>query len=222
MKNEMIKKSIIFKGFGDEEIMDALVQLQSESRIFEKGEAVLSAGEVTERMGLVLDGAVCIESNDVWGNRAVLSHVGRGHFFAETYAMLPKEPLMVDVIAVEESRILFLRVGRLGKIESGWKARLYENLLRIATQKNLVLSARSLHTAPKSVRGRVMAYLNTISLQKGSAEFEIPFDRQSLADYLNVERSALSKELGKMQREGILTTRKHHFIVHGVLSADYL
>ncbi|MBR3301992.1 MAG: winged helix-turn-helix domain-containing protein, partial [Firmicutes bacterium] len=62
--------------------------------------------------------------------------------------------------------------------------------------------------------GRVMSYLNTVSLQKSSYEFDIPFDRQQLADYLNLERSALSKELGKMRRDGLITVRKNHFKIH--------
>ena len=79
--------------------------------------------------------------------------------------------------------------------------------------KNLHLSSRSFHTAPKTIRGRVMAYLNTVSLQEKSTEFDIPFDRQQLADYLNVERTALSKELGKMQNGGLIKTKKSHFIL---------
>ena len=85
------------------------------------------------------------------------------------------------------------------------------NLLTVATRKNLILSGRSFHTAPKTIRGRVLAYLNSVSLQKKNTEFDIPFDRQQLADYLNLERTALSKELGKMQREGLIECRKNHF-----------
>ena len=95
-----------------------------------------------------------------------------------------------------------------------WTMKLITNLLLISSYKNLLLSGRSFHTSPKTIRGRVMAYLTSVSLQKHSREFDIPFDRQQLADYLNLERSALSKELGKMQKEGILTTRKNHFTIH--------
>ena len=76
-----------------------------------------------------------------------------------------------------------------------------------------MLSGRSFHTAPKTIRGRVLSYLNSVSLQKHSNEFDIPFDRQQLADYLNLERSALSKELGKMQRDGLIKTKKNHFVI---------
>ena len=77
--------------------------------------------------------------------------------------------------------------------------------------KNLLLAGRNFHTSPKSIRGRVMAYLNSVSLQEGSDEFDIPFDRQQLADYLSVDRSAMSNELSKMQKEGFIKVNKNHF-----------
>ena len=95
------------------------------------------------------------------------------------------------------------------------------NLLTISAHKNLHLSGRSFHTSPKSIRGRVMSYLNSVSIQTGKREFDIPFDRQQLADYLNVERTALSKELGKMQKDGYFTVRKNHFLILKANMEDY-
>ena len=102
-------------------------------------------------------------------------------------------------------------INKLISIKSSWATTLIANLLTVSTRKNLLLSGRSFHTSPKTIRGRVMSYLNTLSLQKGSDEFDIPFDRQQLADYLNLERTALSKELGKMQRDGLIEFKKDHF-----------
>ena len=87
--------------------------------------------------------------------------------------------------------------------------------MMISAHKNLALSGRSFHTAPKSARGRILSYLNSVSLQKKALEFDIPFNRQQLADYLNLERTNMSKELSRMQREGILSCRKNHFVLHG-------
>ena len=174
----------------------------------------MRAGSATDRMGIVLEGSVTIESNDIWGNRTILSHVESEQFFAETYALLENETMLVDVVANENCRILFLKVGSLDKLISlnkPWANILIANLLSISVRKNLHLSGRSFHTSPKTIRGRVMSYLNTVSLQKDSKEFDIPFDRQQLADYLNLERTALSKELSKMQDEGIINVRKNHF-----------
>ena len=175
----------------------------------------MDAGTGTRQMGLVLSGSVTIESNDMWGNRTILSHVGVGQCFAETYALLPGEPMLVDVTANEPCRILLLQIQGLPGRRESWAGKLLANLLMISVQKNLHLSWRSFHTAPKTIRGRVQSYLNAVSLQTGSRTFDVPFDRQQLADYLNVERTALSKELGKMQKEGLLTVRKNRFCLLG-------
>lgn len=217
MNSEILQKSILFRGMTGEEITAALAFLHAEERKYKKEAVILHAGLITDRMGLVLEGSVTIENNDMWGNRTILSHVAKGQFFAETYAYLPDEPMLVDVAANEDCRILFLRIGglyRSSPSDSPWVMTFVSNLLGISAHKNLTLSGRSFHTAPKTIRGRVMSYLNSVSLQKGSHEFDIPFDRQQLADYLNLERSALSKELGKMQRDSLITVRKNHFILH--------
>ncbi len=216
MEFQQLQKTMLFQGMTEEEITEAVQVLEAHEKSYRKGETLLMAGSVTERMGLVLEGSVTIESNDVWGNRTILSHVGSGQVFAETYALLENEPMLVDVTASEDCRILFMRSGRLQSLKSSlkpWTLKYITNLLTISTHKNLILSGRSFHTAPKTIRGRVMAYLNSVSLQKRSREFDIPFDRQQLADYLNLERSALSKELAKMQRDGLIACRKNHFLI---------
>lgn len=216
MDTRQLQKSMLFRGMTETEISNALQVLEAREENFQKSETLLIAGTITERMGLVLEGSVTIESNDVWGNRTIISHVGKGQVFAETYALLENEPMLVDVTASEDCRILFLRSGRIQSLKSSlepWTLKYVTNLLTISMHKNLILSGRSFHTAPKTIRGRVMAYLNSVSLQKHSWEFDIPFDRQQLADYLNLERSALSKELGKMQRDGLISCRKNHFII---------
>ena len=219
MDAQQLQKTMLFRGLTDSEIAEALQVLEAHEKRYEKGETLLTAGSVTERMGLVLEGSVTIESNDAWGNRTIISHVGCGQVFAETYALLENEPMLVDVTASENCRILFLRNGRIQSLQNSqnpWALKYITNLLTISMHKNLILSGRSFHTAPKTIRGRVMAYLNSASLQRHSREFDIPFDRQQLADHLNLERSALSKELGKMQREGLVFCRKNHFSIKAI------
>ena len=216
VNSDILHRSLLFRGLTPEEISAALAFLHAEEKRYTKGTGILHAGTLTDRMGLVLEGSVTIENNDMWGNRSILSHVGKGQFFAETYAYLSDEPMLVDVVANENCRILFLRIGSLRRSSpsvNSWGMTFVSNLLSVSAHKNLALSERSFHTAPKTIRGRVLSYLNTVSLQKDSREFDIPFDRLQLADYLNLERSALSKELGKMQRDGLITVRKNHFII---------
>ena len=216
MDTRQLRKTMLFREMSETEITDALRVLEAHEKQYAKGETILIAGSITKRMGLVLGGSATIESNDAWGNRTIISHVAKNQVFAETYALLGNEPMLVDVTASEDCRILFLRSGRIQNLKTSlepWALKYITNLLTISMHKNLILSGRSFHTAPKTIRGRVMAYLNSVSLQKHSLEFDIPFDRQQLADYLNLERSALSKELGKMQKDGLVSCRKNHFII---------
>ena len=204
----------LFHGLDGREYSSALESLMAKECSYEKDEVILPGGEINERMGLVVEGSVRVESNDVWGNRTILSHVEKGGSFAETYALLKDEPMLVDVVANETCQILFLRIGSMEKLtedNATWRIKLIGNLLEISSQKNLQLSERSFHTAPKNIRGRVMAYLNAVSMKKRKTAFDIPFDRQQMADYLNVERTALSKELSKMQRDGIIQVKRNHF-----------
>lgn len=212
MDMKMLKDNVLFKGLTDGEMTECLKALKAAEKAYKKDSLILHAGDVTKRMGLVLNGSVTVESNDIWGNCTILSHVGKGQFFAETYALLPDEVMLVDVRANEDCRILFLNVDGLNNdTSSGWKKKLIRNLLMISLQKNLALSGRSFHTSPKSARGRILSYLNTVALQKRTNEFDIPFDRQQLANYLNLERTNMSKELTKMKNDGIIECRKNHF-----------
>ena len=213
---EALQNIVIFKNFSIDEIKTALDLLYATSRQYQKGEIILHAGSTTREMGLVLKGSVTIENNDAWGNKSILSHVSKGHFFAETYAYIGTEPLMVDVTANEDCSILFLKIGALQELVSEknpWAVKLTMNLLTIFSQKNLALSGRSFHISPKTIRGRVMAYLNSLYIKKGTSTFDIPFDRQQMADYLNLDRTALSKELGRMRDEGLISFHKNRFTI---------
>ncbi|MCR5404586.1 MAG: Crp/Fnr family transcriptional regulator [Butyrivibrio sp.] len=213
MDIDVLEKSRLFQGLTAKELSLCLDSLDAKEKKYRKEDLILHAGDTTDKIGMVLSGSVTIESNDVWGNRTVLSHVGKSQYFAETYALLG-EVLLVDVRANEDCRILFCNIRTLlddCKKSSPWKEKLLKNILIISSQKNLVLSGRSFHTSPKSCRGRLLSYLNAIALQTGSKEFDIPFNRQQLADYLNLERTNLSKELSHMKDEGLIEYRKSHF-----------
>ena len=204
----------LFRDMEPASIDRALSALFAQERRYRKQDLILGVGTITDRIGIVLEGSVTIESRDVWGNRTILGSIGPKNAFAESYALLENEPLLVDVRANEDCRVLFLRVGALGRLakeRQPWAIALETNLLMDSARKNLMLSRKSFFTAPKGIRARVMAYLNAQAVQAGSTSFSIPFDRQQLADYLNVDRSALSKELGRMRREGLIVCRKNLF-----------
>ena len=180
-----------------------------------KGRTIFRQGEPAAEMGVVLSGGVCIESVDLWGDRSILSHVGAGQVFGETYA-LTGGPLPVAAVAAENSQILTINVSGLLKeryASSTWQRKLLGNLVYIFAQKNRDLSARIFCTSAKTIRGRLLTYLSAQAVEAGSSAFSIPFDRQQLADYLNVDRSALSKELGRMRDEGLLEFHKNRFLL---------
>ena len=128
--------------------------------------------------------------------------------------------MMVDAVTAEAADILFLNIAPLKQIQDkeSWSAKIMQNILYISVQKNLILSRRIFCTTPKTVRSRLFIYLSTEAAKAKSTTFQIPFDRQGLADYLNLDRSALSKELGKMRDEGILEFHKNKFVLHSLPS----
>ncbi len=184
---------------------------------YEKNAVIFHTGQMTEEIGVVVNGCIHIENIDLLGNKSILSDISAGQVFAETYAFC-EEPLMVDVVAAADSTILFLNVKKMLLPQYNsyhWQTTMRNNLLISAMHKNLILSQRIFCTTSKTIRGRILTYLSAQALKQNNARsFEIPFDRQQLADYLNVDRSALSKELGKMQEEGIITFRKNFFTIH--------
>ena len=184
---------------------------------YEKNAVIFHTGQMTEEIGVVVNGCIHIENIDLLGNKSILSDIAAGQVFAETYAFC-EEPLLVDVVAAADSTILFLNVKKMLLPQYNsyiWQTTMRNNLLISAMHKNLILSQRIFCTTPKTVRGRILTYLSAQALKQNNARsFEIPFDRQHLADYLNVDRNSLSKELGKTQIEGIITFRKDFFTIH--------
>ena len=211
---EFLETTLLFQGAKAEDIRTMLTCLSAEVKQFKKGTVIYSAGSTITSMGMVLSGNVQIISDDLWGNRSILDSIAPGTVFAETYASMPGEPLMVSVLAAEDCEILFINTAKITNTcpsACPHHVALICNLLRISSQKNLNLSRRIFHTAPKSIRGRLLSYLSFQAVFCGSCEFYIPFNRQQLADYLSVARSAISNELSKMQRDGLITVNKNHF-----------
>ena len=217
MDFSLISRTALFRGYTPAETEVLLRGLRAVTRKFPRDTAVYTAGKPVSNIGIVLSGTVQIENNDIWGNTSILELVKPGEVFAEAYACVPGEPMMVDVIAVEDTEILFVNVPEIFRLASRGKndyARLIQNLVIISARKNLSLSRRILHTSSKKIRGRLLSYLSYQSELQGSNHIEISMNRQQLADYLSLDRSALSKELGRMKADGILDYHKNVFILN--------
>lgn len=211
MDTQFLLQTPLFSSTGPETLEALLASTQAAERHYPKGAVILQAGEHTNRLYLVLSGGVTVENHDAWGSRSILGHVAPGEVFAETYACLPGQPMMVSAVAARETRLLSLKISALLEGHAPGNAVILNNLLRITAEKNLALSRRIFYTSSKTIRGRLLSYLSDQAMLQGGLTFSIPFDRQQLADYLGVDRSALSNELSKLRREGLLTARKNCF-----------
>lgn len=202
-----LTQTSLFSGISQADLSNLLSCLATVERRYSKGAVILAEGEPTQWMGLVLEGRAIISCADVWGKSSILGFAEPGAVFGEAYACVPGEALLISVCAAEETRVLFLNVGKLLTVCGNacpFHARLIRNLLSISAGKNLQLSRRIFHTTPKSIRGRLQSYFSECAKKSGSLTFTLPFNRQQLADYLGVDRSAMSSELSKMQRDGLI------------------
>ena len=217
MNTRFLAKTMLFRGVSEDEVRAMLGCLKAREAHYAKGEIIYRTGDYAKEVGLVLSGSVRVESVDAWGATTIMSRKTAGQVFAEAYACAPDTPLLVDVVAAENCTVLMMEVARVIKTcpsVCGHHARMMQNLLSILAHNNLELSNRGLVTAPKTIRGKALAYLSLQSQQACAVSFEIPFNRQQLADYLGVDRSALSAELGKMQREGIIAFERNRFTLY--------
>ena len=204
----------LFSGIDAGELTGLLGCLDARKRTFLKNEFIYHSGEPVSSMGIVLSGSVHIVKEDFWGRRHLLSEAGEGNFFAEAYASLPGTPLSVSVLAAEDSSLLFVDVSRLLDVcpsSCPFHQTLIRNVLSALAGKNLMLTKKMEQLSRRSIREKLLAYLSDVSAQAGSSSFSIPFNRQQLADYLCTDRSALSSELGRLKREGVLDFKRNVF-----------
>lgn len=211
MDIQILLRTPLFSGVLAKDLEPLMTAMEATQRHFSKRETILQPGTHTTRLYLVLSGGVTVENHDAWGNRTILGHVAPGEVFGETYACLPHQPMMVGAVASQDTALLGLSTSALLEKSCPHQELILRNLLRITAEKNLALSRRIFYSSSKTIRGRLMSYLSDQAVLRGSLTFSIPFDRQQLADYLGVDRSALSNELSKLRREGLLTVRKNQF-----------
>lgn len=212
----VLRTSGIFSRISEEETEKMLHCLEVRPETFQKDEYILRAGDRVEAFGVVITGKVMIIQEDFWGNRNILAAVGAGHCFAETFACSPGAVLNVSVIAETNVQVLFLNVKRILTTcpsTCSHHSRMIRNLLSELAEKNLRLNEKITHLGQRSRRAKILSYLSAEAQRHGSAEFDIAFSRQQLADYLSVDRSGLSMELSRMQEEGLLEYRKKHFVL---------
>ena len=210
----VLKKSVLFSGVKEEDIRALLSCVEAKVRKYGKGEYVLQQGEYLDDIAVLTEGSLHIQNDDYWGNRSILGRISIGEIFGEAYAFSREEPLMNDVVAIEDSTVMFINAKKVISTCSSacrFHTLVVQNLFSVLSEKNKKLVQKLGHIGKRSTREKLISYLSQESKRQKSAEITIPFNRQQLADFLSVDRSAMSNELCKMRDEGLLTFRKNVF-----------
>lgn len=216
MKNyySILERCPLFEGIAMGDLTGMLGCIGGRKLEISKGQPVFREGDPAIYVGMVLSGAVRLVREDYYGNRSILAHIGAGQLFGETYACAGVASLPVSIVADEDSTVLLMDCRRITTTCSSacaFHSRIIFNLLRLVATKTLVYDQKIHITSKRTTREKLMAYLLDQAKLQGSKAFTIPFDRQELADYLEVERSGLSAEISKLRREGVLESEKNHF-----------
>ena len=210
----VLTKSVLFSGVKEEDIRALLSCVEAKVRRYGKGEYVLQQGEYLDDIAVLTEGSLHIQNDDYWGTRSILGRISIGEIFGEAYAFSREEPLMNDVVAIEDSTVMFINAKKVISTCSSacrFHTLVVQNLFSVLSEKNKKLVQKLGHIGKRSTREKLISYLSQESKRQKSAEITIPFNRQQLADFLSVDRSAMSNELCKMRDEGLLTFRKNVF-----------
>ena len=210
----VLKQTKLFAGVEEEDVFSMLSCLGARLRTYKKGEYVLRQGQRLSDILVLAEGSLYIQKDDYWGNRSILGHIGVGEIFGEAYASPESGALLNDVVAVENSSVFFFDVKRVITTCSSacrFHTLVVQNLFLKKKKKNRSLVQKLDYLSRRTTREKLISYLSEEAKKQNSAYFTIPFNRQQLADYLSVDRSAMSNELCKMRDEGLLEFEKNRF-----------
>ncbi len=218
MKNfiSILNRTQLFAGVGEDEIDSLLSCLGARLLEYQKGEYVLRQGEHLSDIMILAEGNLHIQKDDYWGNRSILGQISAGEMFGEAYASPQSCAILNDVVAVEDSKIIFFDVKRILTTCSTacrFHSMVVKNMFFAISEKNRNLVQKLSHMSRRTTREKLISYLSEETKKQNSSKFTIPFNRQQLADFLSVDRSAMSNELCKMRDEGLLEFEKNQFVL---------
>ena len=211
---KVLKNCPLFAGIAEEDLMRMLVCLGATVEEFDKKFTVIAEGNPARYIGIVLSGSVQIARVDYYGNRSILAEAGASEVFGEAFACAETESIPVTVTAIEPCEIMLIDCSHIlhtCQNNCGFHQQLIFNLMKDLATKTILFHQKIEITSKRSTREKLMTYLMLCAKKAGSSSFEIPFDRQELADYLEVERSGLSAEIGKLKKEGIIECERNRF-----------
>ncbi len=212
----ILKKCVLFDDIKDENLSSMLACLGAKKITVKKGQPIFREGDTANCVGIVLSGSVKLIREDYYGNRSIVAYIPPSEVFGETYACAGISSLPVSMVADEDSICLLIDCRRITTSCTNscvFHSQVIFNLLRLVACKNLVFDQKIEVTSKRTTREKLMTYLLGQAKMNGSNTFTIPYDRQALADYLEVERSGLSAEISKLRKEGKLESEKNMFIL---------
>lgn len=210
---EILRTVRLFGGIDTDDLASMLVCMRAKTVTLKKAEPVITAGNPVHFVGVVLHGQLHIIREDSGGERALIATLTQGEFFGEALCCAGVKESPVSVLADTEATVMLLAFSHLLQTCSKacpFHTKLIENMLQIIAQKNIQLQERMDLLGKKTIRSRLLSYFEVVAAQQGR-DFTIPLNREEMADFLCIDRSALSRELGKLQKEGIIAYRKNRF-----------
>lgn len=211
---EILKRTQLFSGVSDTEISAMLNCLQAKLLTFKKGDYVFREGEHIDNITVLVEGKLLVQHDDFWGNRNIVNVIRVGEMFGEAYVAPESGSLLNDVIAEEDSAVIFFDVHKILTVCSAscrFHSMVIQNLFFAISEKNRKLVQKIGHMSKRSTRAKLLSYLSAEAKKQNNSHFTIPFTRQQLADFLCVDRSAMSNELCKMRDDGLLQFDKNQF-----------
>jgi len=209
-----IRQCPLFNEISDGDLLAMLTCLGGKKESYKKGQIIMSEGDNATTLGIVLSGEVQMISVDFYGNRSIVAQMYPTEIFGESFACADIEHLPVDMVASEDCEVLLIEARRVTKTCSNaceFHARIIFNLLKLVAIKNIVFHQKIEITSKRTTREKLMTYLLSEAKKCGKSTFTIPYDRQELADYLEVDRSGLSALISKLKKEGIIDSDKSTF-----------
>lgn len=210
-----IKNSSLFFGISDEELKGILECFKARVRTYDSGEVIIRQGERILNMYMVLEGCVNIEKDSFWGRRIIVSRVNPNENIALAF-VASKNVSNIDAVAAQKTKVLVLSYEKCTSMCQNACTRhrvLINNMFEILSKNNIDLIQKIENISQKSIRDKLLTYLSNEAQKKKSNSFEVPFNRQELADYLNIDRSAMCFELSKLQKEGFIEYQKNKFVL---------
>lgn len=211
---KILDTCLLFEGIEPQDRGTMLACLGAKEVAISRNQVIFSEGDPATYIGIVLSGGVQLVRDDYYGNRSIVAYAGPAGLFGESFACAGVKDYPISAVAVEEGKILLIDSRRITTTccnACSFHNRMIYNMLKVVATNNLALNQKIEITSKRTTREKIMAYLLHQAKLHGSNSFTIPYDRQALADYLEVERSAMSAEISKLKKDGVIDSQRSSF-----------